>query len=169
MFILPTDTCYGFAWSFTKEDFEQIYFRKWRTFSKQLAFLVRNYEDIRHYVEISDAQIDFLREYPYPWSFLWKRNETCVLPDFLDRDDYTMISLRVAENCIDANIRDNIQYPLFLTSANISGQPESKTFEEACTVFPWIDGIDGWICDRLPSNIFSLSETGEFQYLRKNY
>lgn len=56
---------------------------------------------------------------------------------------YERLSLRVAESCINANIRDNIDYPLFLTSANFSGTPESKTLAEAKLAFPSIDGIDG--------------------------
>ena len=72
------------------------------------------------YIDISDEQIEFLRRYPHPWSFLGKRKEGFPLPPWMDSEKYSMISLRVAENCIDANIRDKLECPLFLTSANLS-------------------------------------------------
>jgi tRNA A37 threonylcarbamoyladenosine synthetase subunit TsaC/SUA5/YrdC len=75
---------------------------------------------MKKYIEISDEQIEFLEEYPYPWSFLGKRKGDFLLPEWMDSEKYSKISLRVAENCIDANIRDILEYPLFLTSANLS-------------------------------------------------
>ncbi len=124
---------------------------------------------MQKYIQISEDQIQFLKSYPYPWSFLGKRNTEFILPNFLDPNQYAMISLRVAENCIDANIRDKIQYPLFLTSANVSGQPESVTLEATKIIFPEIYGFDGGLCDKKPSDIFSLDSDKNIIYLRKNY
>lgn len=171
LFILPTDTCYGLAWDFTREDYESIYDVKWRSTTKQLAILVRDFEDIKKYVIITDEQILFLKKYPHPWSFLGVRNPHFILPDWMEGSQYEMISLRVAKVCIlnyDRSIT-NYEYPLFLTSANLSGHPEPKTLEEAKMVFPWIEGIDGGLCDQPPSDIFSINESGELKYLRRNY
>ena len=90
---------------------------------------------MKKYIEISDEQIEFLRVYPYPWSFLGKRNPIASLPDCMDPYQYEKISLRVALSCIDANIRDTIEYPLFLTSANLTGERESVTLKEAQRIF----------------------------------
>ena len=169
IFLLPTDTCYGLAGALTREDYEEIYRLKWRDFSKQLAILVRDFSDLQDYIDISDTQIAHLERYPYPWSFLWRRKPSFALPDFMDPLAYTHISLRVAESCIDSHIRDKIAYPLFLTSANLTGERESTTLKWAERVFPWLTWYDGEICDRPPSDIFSLGEGGEIVYLRKNY
>ncbi len=169
LLILPTDTCYGLAWSLMRDDYEDIYRHKWRDFTKPLALIVRSYEDMRKYIEISDSQIEYLRSYTYPWSFLWEIRSDFVLPEFMDPLQYTKLSLRIAENCIDANIRDNITYPLFLTSANLSWASESTTFEQAQNIFPWIGWINGWICNRPPSDIFSIGEDGNLLYVRRNY
>ena len=169
LLLLPTDTCYGLSGALMREDYEEIYRLKWRDFSKQLAILVRDFSDMKKYIEISDEQIEFLRVYPYPWSFLGKRNPIASLPDCMDPYKYEKISLRVALSCIDANIRDTIEYPLFLTSANLSGASESKTLIEAKIVFPGIEGIDGGVCENQPSDIFSLREDGTIFYLRRNY
>ncbi len=194
IFLLPTDTCYGLAWGFNEQDYLEIYRRKWRDFTKQLALLVEDFDDMRKYIEISDEQIDFLRHYPYPWSFLGKRNPEFQLPDWMDSEKYSMISLRVASVCIrhreewsDPEIQKwiissdwiasqarndetwKIQFPLFLTSANLAGMPESKTLAEARGIFPGVEWIDGGICDRPPSDIFSIGEDGELRYVRRNY
>lgn len=98
LLLLPTDTCYGLAGEFTEQDYHEIYRLKGRDFQKQLAFLVEDYADMKKYIEISDEQIDFLRTYPYPWSFLGKR--ICTLPTWMDGDSYQMLSLRVAKVCL---------------------------------------------------------------------
>ena len=167
--ILPTDTCYGLAGDFTLEDFYAINTLKWRDETKRLALLVEDFGDMKRYVGISDEQISFLREYPHPWSFLGKRNPECILPDYMDRQKYEMISLRIGKNCIHANIRDKLTNPLFLTSANLSGWAESTTLEEATKAFPWVSWYDGGLCDWAPSDIFSIGEDGEIVYLRRNY
>lgn len=128
---------------------------------------MKDYEDLQKYIEITDEQIEFLKKYPRPWSILGKKREDFVLPEFLNPITYEKISLRVAEKCIIADIRDNLSYPLFLTSANISGNPESKTLAEAREYFPWLKWVDGGICDEPPSDIFEFWEDGEVKYLRK--
>jgi tRNA A37 threonylcarbamoyladenosine synthetase subunit TsaC/SUA5/YrdC len=165
VFLLPTDTCYGLAGEFSQSDYLEIYRLKGRDFSKPLAFLVENFEDMKKYIEISDEQIEFLKKYPHPWSFLGKR--VCELPNWMDADRYTMLSLRIASVCLKKS--GTMNFPLFLTSANLSGHSESKTLTEAKEFFPWIDGIDGGLCSRPPSDIFSLWENGKLEYLRKNY
>lgn len=130
--------------------------------------MVRDFDSLREYAEITDEQINFLKAYSYPWSVVLKRNSTWNLSDYLNHHDYGDISFRVAEKCIPANIRNSIQYPLFLTSANLSGKPESRTLLEAKESFPQIAGIDGGICDRPPSDIFTFSEGNEVFYFRKN-
>lgn len=90
------------------------------------------------FIDISEGQKKFLRHYPHPWSFLGKKKESFILPEFMDKIEYTKISLRVAKNCIPKEFQDKLTYPLFLTSANLSGNPESKTLAEAREYFPGI-------------------------------
>jgi tRNA A37 threonylcarbamoyladenosine synthetase subunit TsaC/SUA5/YrdC len=191
LFLLATDTCYGLAGYFTQEDYESIYDLKGRSSTKQLAFLVEDFDDMKKYVLISDEQITFLKKYPYPWSFLWVRHPEFQLPEWMDASKYEKISLRVAKVCLrhrewnevergDPGFQNSgllgpsqwleqLGFPLFLTSANLSWEKESTTLEEAQKYFLWLDGVDGWVCDRLPSDIFSLSDDGEIMYLRRNY
>jgi tRNA A37 threonylcarbamoyladenosine synthetase subunit TsaC/SUA5/YrdC len=130
LLLLPTDTCYGLAGEFTEQDYIDIYRLKGRSFDKLLALLVEDFDDMRRYIEISDEQIEFLRDYPYPWSFLGNKKSDFVLPAWMGSEKYQMLSIRVASVCIPQGsviarigdrqaITDN-RYPMFLTSANLS-------------------------------------------------
>ncbi len=105
--------------------------------------MVRDFDSLREYTDITDVQINFLKTYPHPWSVVLRKKSTWSIPYYLDEKEYENISFRVAEKCIPANIRNSIRYPLFLTSANLSGKSESKTLIEARESFPQVDGIDG--------------------------
>lgn len=141
MLLLPTDTCYGLAGEFTEQDYLEIYRRKGRDFDKLLAILVEDFDDMRRYIEISDEQIEFLRDYPHPWSFLGKKKSDFALPAWMDSEEYQMLSIRVASVCLKTSEKLNL--PLFLTSANLSGRPESTTLDEAQASFPGVTGYDG--------------------------
>lgn len=76
---------------------------------------------MRDYIDISDEQREFLRRYPHPWSFLGKRKSDTILPSYMDSAQYERLSLRVATVCIPAVDISQMEFPLFLTSANPSG------------------------------------------------
>ncbi|MCA9377322.1 Sua5/YciO/YrdC/YwlC family protein [Candidatus Peregrinibacteria bacterium] len=159
IYIIPTDTCYGLAGSYDEVAYEQIYSIKHRDISKPLAILVKNFEDLPKYINISEEQIDILRAYPHPWSCLAERTMNAPLPGkLIDDPKYQKISLRVAEVCISETIRDTLPYPLFLTSANHSGEMEAHTLEDAKSIVHdskiEMQSFDGGICDKPGSNIF---------------
>ena len=72
------------------------------------------------FIEITNEQKEFLKKYPYPWSFLGKKRESFNLPSFMNEIEYAKISLRVAKNCIKPEYIPGIKMPLFLTSARLS-------------------------------------------------
>jgi tRNA A37 threonylcarbamoyladenosine synthetase subunit TsaC/SUA5/YrdC len=120
-YIVPTNTCYGIAGEQTLEEYTAIYRLKGREFSKPLAWIVRDYDDLHEYIEITDEQIDFLKNYPRPWTILAPKKSSYILPDFLDPIQYSRIAFRVATACIpDRSLQEKLSYPLFLTSANLS-------------------------------------------------
>ena len=55
---------------------------------------------LREYSEITDDQIEFLKGYMHPWSIILKKNQSMVLPKYLDADQYSHISFRVATVCL---------------------------------------------------------------------
>ncbi|MBS9784222.1 Sua5/YciO/YrdC/YwlC family protein [Candidatus Gracilibacteria bacterium] len=165
--IIPTDTCYGLVGEYNEADYDEIYQLKSRSFEKPLALVVRDFEDIKKYGRISDEQVNFLKKYLHPFSVLVPR--VWDFPFDFDREKYRYLSIRVASVCFSKNLKNTLKFPLFLTSANPSGQAEAQDFLQAKKYFPEIDGFDGGICNQKPSDIFRFTESGEVEYLRKNY
>lgn len=166
--IVPTNTCYGIAGSHTREEYNTIYRLKGRDFTKPLAWIVRDYEDLYEYIDITSEQIDLLKNYHRPWTILAPRRDSYILPDFLDPVQYSRIAFRVATACIpDLSIQAQLSYPLFLTSANLSGKKESSTLDEALRIFDGLEGYDGGVCDEPPSDIFYFTQDGGVEYVRR--
>ena len=167
--LVPTDTCYGLAWDFTEKDYYELYRLKGRDFHKKLAVVVRDFSMLDEYAEITASQKIFLQQYPYPWTVLLPRKNAKTLPPPLWTEEYKNIAFRVAEVCFPAFPHHQHSYPLFLTSANRSGESEATTLEQWQRIFPWIQGIDGWSCDHVASDIFRFLSDGTREDLRKNY
>lgn len=167
--IIPTDTCYWLAGELTKADFDEIYVLKWRESAKRLAIVVRDFDVLMQIAIVTPRQIEILQKYPFPFSAILPRNPSYQFPEFLKTDNYNFISVRIWEKCLKKEILENLNFPLFLTSANISWQPETISFSEARNIFPEINGFDGGVCDAKPSNIFYFWENNELIFVRKNY
>ena len=172
IYALPTDTCYWLACSLHDEaGYHAIYQMKQRDYSKPLSIIVQSYDDIERYGIINDDQQDFLRDYPAPFTVLVR--SVFHLPSFLDHGRYHTIAIRVAEACIleDTFYRD-LTFPLFLTSANISGEKECHTKKEVQKAFKNIPLDIRWEVSQkqASSDIFSFIGDGtEITYLRNNH
>lgn len=167
---IPTDTCYGLACGFyDMSGYWKIHELKGRDPKKPFALVVERFEDIGKYVCVTLDQLDFLRNYPHPFTLL--AEPIIPLPDFLDRQRYVFLGLRVAERCLDEDIHKELSFPLFLTSANRSAEPECFTREEVLSVFDSQVTILGERSGcHLPSDIFFfVGDTLERGYRRRNY
>lgn len=117
--IIPTDTCYGLAWEFCEKDYQDIYRLKGRDFSKQLAFLVRDFGSLREYAEITDEQITFLKTYPRPWSVILQKRVIWNLQIFLIKKSITKY-LSVLRKCVYMRIFAIIYSTHFFLRVRIS-------------------------------------------------
>lgn len=134
---------------------------------------MESFEDICSYADITEEQLAFLRNYSSPFTLL-APPKPGVLPDFLDSKIYQNIGLRVAEICLDRKTRESLPFPLFLTSANRSGEPECTNKVECLALLDTIPEeysfLDGGTVANPPSDIFSFKiGTTEPIYIRKNY
>lgn len=174
IYCIPTDTCYWFASNiYNEEDFLNIYKLKWREFNNPLAFLLKEYNDISWVINLTDEQIEFLKNYPHPFTVIWDANKDFLLPSFLDKKIYSKIAVRVARECINIDLIKKLEYPSFLTSANYSWEKEIYSYNVALNIFWKQEGvmICSWITKNYPpSNIFSFVwDSLELNFLRKNY
>lgn len=174
IYCIPTDTCFWIASNiFSKDDYNRIYELKWRGYNNPLAFLVKWYNDIDKIIDITQEQIDFLKNYPHPFTVIGNLKKDFILPDFLDKQIYSKIAIRVAKECINHDIIKKLDYPMFLTSANYSWEKEIYSYNAALDIFwkfEWVTVIS-WITKNYPpSNIFSfIDDTLELNFLRQNY
>ncbi len=175
VYVIPTDTCFWFACNiYDKKNYKKIYAIKWRNFIKPLPILVKTFEDLEYLTEINVNQINYLKSYPYPFTLLIKPNKNFKYPDFIEKNDYKKIAIRIAEICIPWEFLHMFNYPLFLTSANISDQKELFSSLEIKKEFnnnlKDLEIIEAQIEKRPASNIFEfIKDSLEINFIRKNY
>lgn len=173
IFAIPTDTCFWLGCSFYDEKwYLEIYKLKNRDKNKPLSVVVKDFKELEHITNLNTSQINFLKKYPYPFTILASVKEDFILPAFLDKNIYSKIAFRVWEKCIPKNILKKIDFPIFLTSANISWKTEVYSGDEIASIFKnkkiivFPQNIN-----KIPtSNIFEfIWDNLEIQFLRKNY
>jgi len=186
IYLLPTDTCYWMACPIHDlKSYSWIYKIKKRDLSKPLAILVPDFEWLEENTDLTLEQIEFLKKYEKPFTILTESSSLRLWINYIDednnefinRDIYEVFAFRVANNDTEKRLlKEN--WPMFLTSANLSNKPEiysSKEVEEEFSYYLEKDkikfvGKNTW---NLPKNwtsdIFSFKwDSLETEYLRKN-
>jgi len=185
IYILPTDTCYWMACAIDDiKAYEWIYKIKKRSFDKPLAILVPDFKWLKNNTELNEQQIEFLENYKKPFTVLtdckslslWINYIDEDNSEFINRDIYKTFAFRVANNSIqDKLLKQN--WPMFLTSANKSNEPEIYNKNEIKKEFSYY--LDWWNIqffgenmtldkNNPPSDIFEFEwESTKIKYLRK--
>lgn len=169
--LYPTDTIWGLGCDATcGEAVRRIYDIKQRDDSKSLIILVADERDILHYVSAPDlAVFDFIEEQTRPTTVIF--DGAVNLPGNLVADDGS-IAIRIVRDEFCRHLVRRLRRPLVSTSANISGQPSPRFFNEISeAVKAQVDHIVKWRQDdktpSLPSQIIRWKGNGEFDYIRK--
>lgn len=182
IFILPTDTCYGIWCPIWDSDaYKRIYEIKKRDFSKPLAIMVEDLDWLYENTTLSEQQLDFISEYEKPFTVLTECPRIKMLLEFEDEEisypnhyQYEQIAFRVAHTPAQKKLIQQ-EWPIFLTSANISQKQENykisdikETFQNYLNEIKIIDEVD--LDENISaSDIFSFEwESLELNYLRKN-
>ena len=169
--LYPTDTIWGLGCDATCEEaVRQIYDIKQRDDSKSLIILVADERDILQYVSAPDlAVFNFLEEQTRPTTVIF--DGAINLPDVLIADDGS-IAIRIVQDEFCRHLIRRLRKPIVSTSANISGQPSPRFFDEISeAVKAQADLIVNWRQDdktpSLPSQIIRWKGNGNFDYIRK--
>lgn len=127
--LYPTDTIWGLGCDATNEEaVRKVYQIKQRDDSKSLIILVAEERDILQYVAAPDlAVFEFLAEQNRPTTVIF--DGAVNLPDNLIADDGS-IAIRIAKDEFCRHIIKRLRQPIVSTSANISGQPSPRFFDE---------------------------------------
>lgn len=186
IYILPTDTCFWIACPIHDlKSYSWIYKIKKRDLWKPLAILVPSFEWLFENTDLNKEQIKFLKEYNKPFTILTNCDSLKVWINYIDddnnefinRDIYEQFAFRIVTNDTEKKlVKQN--WPMFLTSANLSKQPEIYTskkinedfwyyFEKDKIKFVWEN--TGKLPENGTSDIFEFAwEDLEIKYLRKN-
>ena len=184
IYIIPTDTCFWIACSISdKKNYEKIYKIKKREYSKPLTIIIENFNWLEQNTDLTKEQIKFLKNYKKPFTILTNSDYVKIWLNyedeeggFINKDVYKQIAFRVANNNIQKKlIKEN--WPMFLTSANLSGKVEIYTLKELKEEFKYY--LDKKIIElrwdnnlnkNIPSSdIFEFVwESLDIEYLRKN-
>ena len=147
--ILPTDTVYGLAVSYNSEaGVKKIYDIKKRKLDKKLPIIVNSYEMLERYCDVDLSVIKRLHAF-FPGKL------TVVLKK-KDSDD--TIAVRMINNEIINRIIESLDCPLYLTSANESGE---KPLNDIVDIVDKFEGVVDMIVvgnklSNVPSTIVSI-------------
>lgn len=124
IYIIPTDTCF-WIWCkiYDESSYKEIYALKNRSLDKPLAIMVENIEFLKKHTHISDMQVHFLLEYKRPYTVLLSTKTNFISENIPNKSLYKKTAFRVANMQLQKNLLGKIG-PIFLTSANISGENE---------------------------------------------
>lgn len=145
IYLLPTDTCYWMACPIHDlKAYSWIYKIKKRDLNKPLAILVPDFKWLIENTDLTIEQVEFLKNYENPFTILtesdhlklWINYVDDENNEFLNRDMYESFAFRVANNDTEKRLlKEN--WPMFLTSANLSGKPEMYSAREVETEFAY--------------------------------
>jgi len=130
LYILPTNTCFWIACPINNlESYEKIYEIKNREKSKPIAILIYDFSYFSEHTKLTTKQIDFLKNYKNPWTILIDKQKISdenllkIINNLDNSEIYEKIAFRVAHNFMQKKLI-RLNWPLFLTSANKSENPE---------------------------------------------
>lgn len=168
--LYPTDTIWGLGCDATNETaIQKIYTIKQRDDSKSLIILVAGEREVLQYVSAPDlAVFDFLEAQDRPTTVIF--DGAIGLPSNLVAADGS-VAIRIVRDEFCRHLVRRLRRPLVSTSANISGQPSPRFFEEVSTeVKQRVDHIVNWRqsdkTPSLPSQIIRW-KNGTVEYIRK--
>ena len=137
---VPTDTVYGVCAKIDSEKaHEKLIEIKNRPLNKLFPIMCADEEQIKIIAIVNKKAEALINEFmPGPITLILEKQ--IKLLDSID-NEYTKIAVRMATSQILEQLIQKVGSPIFMTSANISGEPTCQTIEEIEKAFPTLDGI----------------------------
>lgn len=168
--LYPTDTIWGLGCDATNESaVKKIYSIKQRSDSKSLIILVADERDVLQYVAAPDlAVFDFIEQQTKPTTIIFE--SAINLPENLIAEDGS-IAIRIVQDEFCRHLIKRLRKPIVSTSANISGQPSPKFFDEISDeIKSSADYVVQWRRDdktpSQPSQIIKWKNNGNYEVIR---
>ena len=129
LILYPTDTIWGIGCDATSEEaVERVFVLKNRPSSKSLIILVAEERDVLQYVSNPDLRVfDYLQEAERPTTVIYE-GAIGLAPNLVSDDG--SIAIRIVKDEFCKHLIKRFRKPIVSTSANVSGQPSPKNFQD---------------------------------------
>lgn len=171
LILYPTDTIWGLGCDATNpEAVEKIYKLKQRSDSKALIVMIDTMAKLNYFVEeVPDIAFDFIELSTKPMTIIYDNGRN-VAENLLSDDG--SLAIRVSEERFSKTLCARLKKPLVSTSANISGQPSPRFFDEISDeIKSQVDYIVKYRQEdktpSLPSSIIKVSRGGQTKVIRE--
>ncbi len=170
LILYPTDTVWGIGCDATNPNaVERLLKLKQRTKNKNMLVLIENPNLLNIYLEdVPEIAWDLIEVADKPLTIIYPKAKN-LAPNLIAADG--SIGIRVIKHTFCERLLQAFRKPIVSTSANISGQPHPKSFDE---IIPEIvKGVDlvvpqtyEEIASPVPSSIIQLGMGGEVRVIR---
>ncbi|RYY35415.1 MAG: threonylcarbamoyl-AMP synthase [Sphingobacteriaceae bacterium] len=169
--LYPTDTIWGIGCdAANSEAVKKIYALKQREEAKSMIILLDNDNKLQSYVrEVPDIAYDLIEFAENPLTLVMPGAKN-IAPELIAPDG--SIGIRVVKHPFCEQLIQRLRKPLVSTSANISGEPSPKNFNDISPEI--LEGVDYVVdvdqhdlSEKKPSTIMRLSPGGQFEFLRR--
>ncbi|WP_312186019.1 L-threonylcarbamoyladenylate synthase [Sphingobacterium sp.] len=171
LILYPTDTIWGIGCDATNpEAVEKIFALKGRAKSKSLIILLHNENQLASYVnEIPDVAYQLIEYTEKPLTIVYS-NAKNLASNAIAEDG--SIGIRIVKHQFCEQLLQRFRKPIISTSANISGEPTAKDFDEiADEIKAGVDYVVKYdrnvITDGKSSTVMKLDPSGKFEFIRK--
>jgi L-threonylcarbamoyladenylate synthase len=170
--LYPTDTIWGIGCDASNADaVQKVIDLKGRSKEKSLIVLLDTDHKLQSYVnDVPDIAYDLIEyaEKPLTVIFSGARN---LAPNVINEDGSVGIRI-VSKHPFCTELLKRFRKPIVSTSANISGEPSPKYFDDISQAI--LDGVDQVIdyqqedrSEKQPSTIMKLEADGRFSFIRR--
>lgn len=137
---VPTDTVYGLCTRINSEKaHNKLVEIKSRPTNKLFPIMCANKEQIKSIANVTNTAEKII-DYFMPGTITLVLDKKIQLPSMIN-GKYTSIAVRMATSKVLEQLIQKVESPIFMTSANISGESTCKNVEEIEKTFPTLDGI----------------------------
>jgi len=168
--LYPTDTVWGIGCDATDDKaVEKIYKIKQRLESKSLILLVDSWEMLLNYVDVVPEKVScILTGSSKPTTVIYS-NPISLAQNVIASDN--TVAIRIVTEGFAHDLIQEFGKPIVSTSANISGEPSPKSFEEINpTLLDKVDYIVNLPLENkngITSQIVKVHSDGKVEFLRK--
>ncbi len=169
LLLYPTDTVWGIGCDATSEEaVAKVFEIKQRSESKSLVILVDSFEMLKKYIpKVPKAVLELLSKTTNPTTIIYD-NPVGLAENVVAADN--TVAIRVVQHEFCRELIHLFGKPIVSTSANISGNPTPKSFDEIeKTILDRVDYVVNLQRDDVnekSSTILKVSENGEIIVLR---